>query len=131
MPETSGFRRKEPCAPQLPEQGRQTMKHSILAAALVALAVSACGKKEEPVAAQPVPSAQEQMKESAAQAVEAAKESVKAAGDAAAAGAQAVKQEAAAAVEATKDAATAAAAKADAVVDSAAQKAEVAAGAVA
>ena len=69
------------------------MKHSILAVALVALAVSACGKKEEPVAVQPAPSAQEQMKESAAQAVEAAKESAKAAGDAAAAGAQAVKQE--------------------------------------
>ena len=32
------------------------MKHSILAAALVALAVSACGKKEEPVAVQPAPS---------------------------------------------------------------------------
>ena len=48
------------------------MKHSILVAALVALAASACGKKEEPVAVQPAPSAQEQMKESAAQAVEAA-----------------------------------------------------------
>ena len=93
------------------------MKHAILAAALVALAVSACGTKEEPVAAQPLPSAQEQMKESAAQAVEAAKESVKAAGDAAAAGAQAVKQEAAAAVEATKDAATAAATAAWSPVD--------------
>ncbi|MBP6500700.1 MAG: hypothetical protein KA219_05165, partial [Thauera sp.] len=67
------------------------MKNSLLVAALVALAVTACGKKEEPVAVQPAPTAQEQMKESAAQAVEAAKESAKAAGDAAAAGAQVVK----------------------------------------
>ena len=66
--------------PLNPER-KKTMKNSLLVAALVALAVSACGKKEEPVAVQPAPTAQEQMKESAAQAVEAAKESAKAAGD--------------------------------------------------
>ena len=90
--------------PLNPER-KKTMKNSLLVAALVALAVTACGKKEEPVAVQPAPTAQEQMKESAAQAVEAAKESAKAAGDAAAAGAQVVKQEAAAAAEAAVSAA--------------------------
>ena len=34
------------------------MKHSLLVAALVALAVSACGKKEEPVVAAPAPAAE-------------------------------------------------------------------------
>ena len=71
------------------------MKNSLLVAALVALAVTACGKKEEPVAVQPAPTAQEQMKESAAQAVDAAKESAKAAGDAAGKAVEAAKDAAA------------------------------------
>src|SRR5690606_23018465 len=69
--------------------GRHIMKHPLLVAALVAVAVSACGKKDEPAAVQEPVSAQEQMKESAAQAVDAAKESAQAAGDAAAAAATA------------------------------------------
>ena len=41
------------------------MKHSLLVAALVALAVSACGKKEEPVVAAPAPAAEAPAAESA------------------------------------------------------------------
>ncbi|MCK0508757.1 hypothetical protein [Aromatoleum anaerobium] len=76
------------------------MKQSLLVAALLAFALSACGKKEEPAA----PPAPAQEAAPAAAAGEAAKEAVESAKEGAVNAVEAAKEGAEAAVEATKEA---------------------------
>src|SRR5574338_640084 len=95
------------------KKDKQHMKNSLLVAALVALAVSACGKKETAAPA-PAPATQEQAAPAAAapaaeQAKEAAEKATEAAKESAAAATEAAKQSAAATVEAAKEGASAAA----------------------
>ena len=79
------------------------MKQSLLLAAMVAIALSACSKQEEGV---PAPTVQEQAKEAAQHAVEAVKEGAEAAKEGTANAVEATKEGAADALEATKEGAS-------------------------